>query len=94
MDFSWILIFAGAAALFAFIFYNSINARMEAMEAKIKNLSAVIKQLESEGTITEPAINDKLRRLVKDGKTVEAIKEARKAFGLSLLEAKRYVDAL
>lgn len=94
MDMSWILIIIGAAMVFAFLFYNSINVRLESMEARIKSLSATIRQLEPEGAISEPAINDELRRLVKEGKSVEAIKEARKAFGFSLLEAKQYVDAL
>ncbi|TSJ63524.1 hypothetical protein FPQ13_09135 [Allobacillus salarius] len=35
-----------------------------------------------------------MRVLLKEGKEVQAVKEVRQAFGLSLLEAKQYVDGL
>ena len=57
-------------------------------------MEETIRQFTADGEIVEPAINDELRKLMAQGKTVEAVKEARQAFGLSLLEAKQYVDSL
>ncbi|WP_240033915.1 hypothetical protein [Planococcus salinus] len=91
---TWIMIFVGAALVLVYLIYGSVNERLKAMETRMNIMQETISQLTAEGQVTEPAINEELRRLVKDGKTVEAVKKARKAFGLSLLEAKRYVDDL
>ncbi|MEH6937340.1 hypothetical protein V7056_05670 [Bacillus sp. JJ664] len=44
--------------------------------------------------IPEHPINNELRKLIKEGKEIQAIKEAKTVLGLSLLEAKQYVDEL
>lgn len=94
MDQSWFLIIAGAAVLSASLFYNSVQKRFEMMDKKINLLSAEVKRLQKGDAYEEPAVNDQLRNLVKEGKKVQAVKEAREAFGYSLLEAKEYVDGL
>ncbi|MBJ8029319.1 hypothetical protein [Bacillus cereus group sp. N21] len=65
------------------------DARLKRMETR---LELITKQM-GIGEV-EPEINNELRQLVKDGKTITAVKKARKAFGYSLLEAKEYVDSL
>ncbi|MBC6970914.1 ribosomal protein L7/L12, partial [Bacillus sp. Xin] len=44
--------------------------------------------------IPEHEVNEELRQLVRDGEKIEAIKKAREVLGLSLLEAKNYIDSL
>lgn len=44
--------------------------------------------------LTENPINDELRKLIKDGKDIKAVKKARETLGLSLLEGKEYIDKL
>lgn len=44
--------------------------------------------------VPEHPINETLRELLKEGKKVQAVKEARQVLGLSLLEANQYVDGL
>lgn len=44
--------------------------------------------------IPEHPINNQLRLLLKEGKDIQAIKEARTVLGLSLLEAKQYIENL
>lgn len=94
MDQSWFLIIAAAAVLFAFVFYNSVQKKFEMMDRKISKLTAEVKKLQSGDAYEEPAVNGRLRELLKEGKNVQAVKEAREAFGYSLLEAKQYVDGL
>lgn len=94
MDITWLLIGAGVILVFGWIFYSVVDERMKSMEKRIKTMEATIRQFTADGEVTEPAVNDELRKLVAQGKNVEAIKQAREAFGLSLLEAKQYVDSL
>ncbi|HGE5780162.1 hypothetical protein [Bacillus pseudomycoides] len=65
------------------------DARLKRMETR---LELITKQMGIREV--EPEINNELRQLVKDGKTITAVKKAREAFGYSLLEAKEYVDSL
>ncbi|AIK40417.1 MULTISPECIES: hypothetical protein [Bacillus] len=65
------------------------DARLKRMETR---LELITKQMGIREV--EPEINNELRQLVKDGKTITAVKKAREAFGYSLLEAKKYVDSL
>ena len=94
MDTSWALIIFGAILLGVYLLYAGMTEQIKSMEKRIKTMEASIRQFTTDGKVTEPAVNDELRKLVAQGKNVEAIKQAREAFGLSLLDAKRYVDAL
>ncbi|GEL77531.1 hypothetical protein [Tenuibacillus multivorans] len=42
----------------------------------------------------DATIDDKLLQLLKEGKDVQAVKHAREALGLSLVEGKQYIDTL
>lgn len=94
MDTSWALIIFGAILLGGYLLYAGMTGQIKSMEKRIKTMEATIRQFTADGEVTEPAVNDELRKLVAQGKNVEAIKQAREAFGLSLLEAKQYVDSL
>ncbi|MFD0769053.1 hypothetical protein ACFQZ1_09125 [Bacillus sp. CGMCC 1.60114] len=74
------------------IFYisNSINRVTKRLEQTEDKLEQIAKQMD----ISEHVINEELRLLVKDGKKVKAIKRAREVLGLSLFEAKNYIDSL
>lgn len=94
MDLLLAVIIAAAIVVFIYSLFSTINERMKAMEKRMKVLEQKIAALTADGNVGEPEINGELRRLVGRGETVKAIKEARKALGLSLLEAKEYVDNL
>ncbi|KIL45829.1 hypothetical protein [Jeotgalibacillus soli] len=63
------------------------------LEEHIKYMKNKLVNISSEAEVPE-AINNELRKLLKEGKDVKAVKEARVALGLSLLEAKQHIDAL
>ncbi|MEH6891471.1 ribosomal protein L7/L12 [Bacillus sp. JJ864] len=66
---------------------NNIHIRLKRTEDK---LDRIAKHME----LPEHEINEELRLLIKDGDKIKAIKKAREVLGLSLLEAKNYVDSL
>ncbi|MBY0600351.1 MULTISPECIES: hypothetical protein [Bacillus] len=66
---------------------NRVNRRLERIENRLEQ---VAKQI----GIPEHEVNEELRQLVRDGEKIEAIKKAREVLGLSLLEAKNYIDSL
>lgn len=94
MDFLLAVIIAAAIMVFIYLVFSTINGRMKAMEMRMKVLDQKITALTEGENVGEPEIDEELRRLVDRGENVKAIKEARKALGLSLLEAKQYVDNL
>ncbi|MFC7319893.1 hypothetical protein [Halobacillus campisalis] len=69
-------------------------AKTQELEKKVKRLDQTVRQLSEQVDLPEPPINEELRRLVREGKDVQAVKRARQEFGYSLLEAKEYVDSL
>ncbi len=68
-------------------YINRINKRLKRTEYKVEQL---LKQTH----LPEYQINEELRQLVRDNEKIEAIKKARSVLGLSLREAKNYVDSL
>ncbi|EEL50046.1 hypothetical protein [Bacillus cereus] len=82
---------------FGFIYIVEKLKQMEKRtDARLKHIEARLELITKEMGIreVEPEINHELKQLVKDGKTITAIKKVREKFGYSLLEAKEYVDAL
>ncbi|MEY8350859.1 MULTISPECIES: hypothetical protein [Bacillus cereus group] len=82
---------------FGFIYIVEKLKQMEKRtDARLKHIETRLELITNEMGIreVEPEINHELRQLVKDGKTITAIKKVREEFGYSLLEAKEYVDAL
>jgi len=77
-----------------FIIVIYLLTKISKLEHRIKAMQKTIDQLSSKVKLPEPAINKELRQLIKDGKDVEAVRQARNEFGLSLVEGKQYVDKL
>lgn len=74
------------------IFY--ISGQLNNIHTRLKRTEAKLDQITKHMELPEHEINEELRQLVKDGDTIKAIKKAREVLGLSLLEAKNYVDSL
>lgn len=64
------------------------------MQERLKGMKNSLEQMRKQMDLPEDPINDDLRQLIKEGKDIKAVKKAREALGLSLLEGKQYVDAL
>lgn len=64
------------------------------MDDRIKGIKNSLDQMRKLMDLPEDPINDELRQLIQEGNDVKAIKKAREALGLSLLEGKKYVDDL
>ncbi|MGI2327264.1 hypothetical protein [Planococcus sp. YIM B11945] len=94
MDVSWGLIIGGGLLVMASLVYSSLNERLRAMEARIQTLNEKINRLSVPDNERDREIIEELRRLKNGGQAIKAVKEARKAFGFTLLEAKQYVDNL
>jgi len=67
---------------------------MNVNEKRLKNIRVTLDQVAKVIDIPEHPINNQLRILLKEGKEIQAINEANTVLGLSLLEAKQYVDEL
>ncbi|UJL45288.1 hypothetical protein KFZ58_12820 [Virgibacillus sp. NKC19-16] len=80
-------------AILLFTIINFIS-RVDKLEGRIKGMQYRLDQVAKQVDVPEPPINDELRELIKEGESVRAVKQAREALGLSLVEGKQYVDAL
>lgn len=78
----------------ALILITYLIFKLGQMEDRLRGMKNTLNQIATQVGVPEDPVNEDLRKLLKEGKDVEAVKEARKAFGFSLLEAKQYVDAL
>jgi ribosomal protein L7/L12 len=58
------------------------------LEGRIKRMQFTLDQITQQSGLPENPINDELRKLIKEGEDVKAIKKARETLGLSLLEGK------
>ncbi|MEK3659551.1 hypothetical protein MKY19_18375 [Paenibacillus sp. FSL R5-0744] len=70
--------------------YNKVSA----MEARIKTMHVNVDQIAKSEGLPPHLVQNEVLQLVRNGKEVAAVKKAREVLGLSLLEAKQYVDAL
>ncbi|MGO1398709.1 MAG: hypothetical protein ACTHVY_09155 [Brevibacterium yomogidense] len=79
------------------------HERIDALTRRVATLEALVERLAVAAGLTEaemkelrdtsvPGLTDDVRRLVTEGRTIEAIKEYRRATGAGLIEAKRAVD--
>lgn len=64
------------------------------MQEHMKGMKSIIGRMRKQMNLLEDPIDDDLRQLIKEGKEAKAVKKAREALGLSLLEGKQYVDVL
>lgn len=80
----------GVLFVIIFLLYDKLTK----LEMRFKRMKATLDQIALQVEVPEHPINDELRKLLKEGKDVQAVKKVREVLGLSLLEAKQYVDAL
>lgn len=71
-----------------------ISSRMAAIEKRMKQQQDVLNQIAKHLGIPEPPVHEEVKRLLREGQDIKAVKTAREELGLSLLEAKQYVDAI
>ncbi|WP_044640166.1 hypothetical protein [Risungbinella massiliensis] len=72
--------------IFCFIKVNEAKKQVKRLKISLEHAN--------QGDGSEHPINSELRILLKEGKKIKAIKRAREALGLSLAEAKAYVESL
>lgn len=84
----------GGLVIIIFMLITTVSSKLNSLETRVKNLKFTLDQVANQVDVPEHPINDKLRKLLKEGKGVKAVKEARQVLGLSLLEAKQYIDKL
>lgn len=84
----------GGLVVIVFLLVTTVSSKINSLETRIKSLKFTLDQVAKHVDVPEHPINEKLRNLLKEGKEVQAVKEARQGLGLSLLEAKQYVDGL
>ncbi|WP_031546267.1 hypothetical protein [Salinicoccus luteus] len=71
-----------------------LMSKIDRLEGRIRNTQQMLEQIAAQYDMPENPVNDELRRLINEGKETQAIKRAREALGLSLIEGKQYVDSL
>lgn len=64
------------------------------LNSRVKSLEYTLQQISKQFDVPENPINNELRQLLKGGNDVKAVKKARETLGLSLTEAKKYIDVL
>lgn len=77
--------------LFIFIYLLSIVIKLS---SRVKGLEYKLEQISKQFDVPESPINNELRQLLKEGNDVKAVKKVRETLGLSLVEAKHYIDVL
>ena len=87
-------IIIGGLVVIIFVLIITVSSKFNSLEIRINSMKFTLDQVAKQVDVPEHPINEKLRRLLKEGKGVKAVKEARQVLGLSLLEAKQYVDDL
>lgn len=76
------------------IIFIYLTFKVNKLEQNVKQMKHTLEQVTKGGEIPEHPVDDRLYELIQEGKDIKAIKEAREALGLSLLEGKEYVEAL
>lgn len=87
MEFNIVIVLILLICTYFLSIISKLNSRVKGLEYKLEQIS---KQID----LPESPINNELRQLLKEGNDVMAVKRVRETMGLSLLEAKQYIDAL
>ncbi|MGE7024525.1 hypothetical protein [Solibacillus cecembensis] len=64
------------------------------LNSRVKGLEYTLEQISKQVDVPESPINNELRQILKEGNDVKAVKRVRETLGLSLIEAKQYIDVL
>lgn len=92
-----VIMFASLIALF--FIWMSLSQKADEAKRRQQTILKKLQRIEehlglNEVSLEEAALQVELVQLFHEGKTVEAVKRVRETLGLSLLEAKQYVDQL
>ncbi|MEE6449060.1 hypothetical protein RAH41_00640 [Gottfriedia acidiceleris] len=86
--------FLGLVLVIVFVLFTTVIDKLNKLENRMKNRKVTLDQIAKVVEVPEHPINNDLCKLLQEGKEIQAIREVRSVLGLSLLEAKQYVDAL
>lgn len=64
------------------------------ISGQITGMKHTLNQLSKGMNIPESPIDPEIKKLIEEGNDVKAIKRARELFGFTLLEGKKYVEAM
>ncbi|ODG91098.1 hypothetical protein BED47_08720 [Gottfriedia luciferensis] len=84
----------GLVLVIVFVLFTTVIDKLNKLENRMKNIKITLDQIAKVVEVPEHPINNDIRKLLQEGKEIQAIREVRSVLGLSLLEAKQYVDAL
>ena len=89
MDFGFyiVVVFILFMCLYLLSTVNKLNSR-------VKGLEYTLEQMSKQVDIPENPINNELRQMLIEGNDIKAVKRVRETLGLTLLEAKKYIDVL
>ncbi|GGD15752.1 hypothetical protein [Pontibacillus salipaludis] len=76
------------------IFGIVVMGNLKKVDKEYKQVKNKVDRIKRDVDVSEPEVNEELRTLIQKGEEVKAVKRARQALGLSLLEGKQYVDVL
>ncbi|NMO97822.1 hypothetical protein [Paenibacillus lemnae] len=85
MEWFWLVAF-----LIGFLILN----RLTHVDQKLNYQRRKLDQIASHLGITDHELEQRLIQLIQGHQEIQAVKEAREALGLSLLEGKQYIDKL
>lgn len=88
MDELWVFSVFSLLVLGGYLLFNRMDKRIELLEKRLNELS------NGNNAGAQQVVNEELRIMLRRGKMIEAVRKAREEFGISLLDAKRYVDKL
>lgn len=77
-----------------FLVILTVKMQVNQLESRIKRMQASLDQIIEQSGLPEHPVNDELRQLIREGADIKAIKKAREALGLSLIEGKEYIEQL
>lgn len=72
----------------------TILSSIHTLQDNVSRMNSTLNKIAKQVGVPGPDIDNELRELVAEGKKVQAIKKVRMVLGLSLIEAKEYVDSL
>ena len=87
MDFYIVIVLILFIGIYLLSSVSKLNSRMKGLEYRLEQIT---KQVD----VPEYPINNELRQILIEGNDVKAVKRVRETLGLSLIEAKQYIDVL
>jgi len=89
-------LFVGVVALVAAAEWPiyALHQRVQALERRVKRTQELLGKVADRLGVPEDPLETEIRQLLAQGKTVQAIQRVREVRGLTLKEAKEFVDSI